>query len=658
MARLVKLPDGTVFREKLKMADTLGPVQKDSVVTVARDVIDAADKIVKSPGVGALVNVGERIYDSYKTGQQAEKAKAAAAAKMLGREPEAPIVSPAPPAPAQERMGRAAMERMGRRAPEQPMVGQEQAPPSRFLFPENVEERRQRMMRQPPPGFADPREPEQQVDFVVPQRDVRISPEEKPTPPTEFQGAPEPARVPGAGVMAPGGPAQPRAPQPPAPMMASPAPAQPQTVVTTPAPGGRAERVKAPEVRQRVLTNAGNIASGLATEVGRDRQAALQTLNRAVEAVGEEQNAPKAAQGLQEVLEFVKQVSPPSPAAQPLSIPEVVSVEELMGYAARAISPDQQQEVLKAFGNNIVTGMYARTLGERLSGDYRRPFLNAIVKSFPRQRTGQRQMHPIDLLYKATLAYETLGRGKVRSQEAAAGLGRERVAKTVATTQAKQAQAQRTMETARTEAELREAKRLEKLANINKKLADTLKSAVKKRAGRGRGRGRGKKSNLSTLRFLKSVTQDRIKQEINQNDGEARALQKEQRQQETIIRKAAALSKQRRPVRGSPQAAARAKAQAAAEAARERVKSIKEDLASIAELNRQLRKRERDVQQALALQAAGRLTPEAAAKLGIDPNTFAPFKESIQRPARQRRGQRRAPQQPQQQAPVAEDVFK
>ena len=246
---------------------------------------------------------------------------------------------------------------------------------------------------------------------------------------------------------------------------------------------------------QEAQEAARNIVSNLMVDISRDRPVDAATIDASAFDVANK-DAVNAASFLAEYVKAFDKLGLTKQPQAAMSIPKTVSVEALIGYARMAQSSANQQKVLEAFANNTVTGMGYTTLAQRLSGSYRKPYLNTILKAFPKPA---KTKDPIDAIYKATLAYQTGMGGRLKSQREQMGFVGAEVASKRAGTARTAAQAQKTAEEAVTERELRYTRRGLLASKIVKTLINPQLIKIIGLRKRVRGRKRVK-PNLAEIR--------------------------------------------------------------------------------------------------------------------------------------------------------------
>ena len=577
MARLVKLPSGEVFKEKLTLGQNYYRPKDMFGLEALSKTIDFADKVAKSEGVGALMTAGEKVYDAFSEGDTKTAVNTATAGSDLLQQAAAarvgakasPMASPTPLFPervagAQKRMAAAAgqqgvtPEQAGTTtglgiqvredeepvltpqtpamvkppAPAQPATPQPAAQPSAspldmkpqgtqgqvvnvpmggknnlFVFDKGsyrpltaIEEKEFTAF-----GSLGGETPEQQAaterrlaQFAV-EQGMAPAPQAAPAPATPAPAAPPapPARAP----MPPSGKGTSVVAQPPSPAQGpvsqeptlragqqQPVPASaPEGGPTAPVGEGTGVRAGTtmPQAKQEVLDTIGQGLDFIRNEYARNAERAAATIDLSGYVLGKDMDAVTQAEALTTLMGYAKQLEPKQPDQAPLNIPQKVSVEQLIGFARQAATTAQQQQVLEAFANNQVTGMYAPTIASRLTGDYRKPFLKTILESFPGRSTPA-AMHPVDAMYKLAGAAKTYQFGEKTQAEIEAGLPQAMAQRARAQAEAQAAAAGLSAEKATELRELLQARRAEILAKANKAIADLTKE--KKRGGGGAGK--------------------------------------------------------------------------------------------------------------------------------------------------------------------------
>ena len=569
MARITRLPNGKVFREKMKLPTNYVDFETKKVtIEDVGKMVDFADKVATSTGVGAAFAAGEKIYDELISGDPKEAVKETA--KVSDKVEFDPLATTIPEdARMTQRMGTMTSDTgFGERTPEQVRAA--------------VTGRRQPAMpRTPAPAPAPAPEPTEPVQREIQRESMRRLREDLGSRGTQPILSPviekEEERV--IPAIPAGGPATPTVPAPAPALVAPPISPTPPTEPTVPATPRTGEPIplKREKIREVVEQALGNLGA----EIARDQQSAAQRIDTTAAYAFQRPDAAEQAISIERALGIIKDFSPKNPPAPPIDIPEVVSVEELIGYARNASTPEQQQEVLRAFSDNRVTGMYAPTLASRLVGDYRKPFLRTIIASFPRQQTKTGKDSAIDRFYKFGLGMEALNRAQIRGQEAQTGLGRETTASKRAGTMKTVAAAGRTAEQAATERELREPRRLKILTETLKPYAKEFRRQLSLRRRRG---GKGKKpEKLADINAAWKSTVPRIDKDISANEKQAETIQKrldglsdKQRGLQAIVDSYEPPRK--KPIPGSPEAKALIVEQQKVRRARAELKRLQEPI--------------------------------------------------------------------------------
>jgi hypothetical protein len=533
MARVVKLPSGLIFRDreslkrKVLPAGTPASMKGQFGAKAIGQFIDLADKVVSSKGIGSVASAVEGAFED--TPEQATaKLKKAAAEKRAGirqrnaqqpqqstmevshehgkaprltkedspyEQPKAVAkIGPAAvvPAPAMTQLEADALIKRASGLPEVPLYEQMQA---------TVARRKAAAAPAPPPPPPDDAPAPAPVDDAAIRRTKHI----------ERLGGPLPAPEPVTATTQPGGPAAARTPQPPAPIAGVQPVAAPKPSVRAEPPVGKAKqpqktvRKAVRETVKAVQTAVQQQVANMMVDLKRGDPVNAATIDTTGYTVANK-DARTAAVFLAEWVKALDEQGLGKQEQAPINIPKTISAEALIGYAKTAASSANQQKVLEAFANNTVTGMGYTTLAERMSGAYRKPYLNAILSSFPKPA---KVKDPIDALYKATLAYQSGMGGQLRSQRAQTGYVAAEVGQKRARAMQSAASAQKTAEEAISERELRFMKRSAMAARtISSLISPQLIKALRRRRG---GRSVKRKINLPELR---KATTDPINQHM------------------------------------------------------------------------------------------------------------------------------------------------
>jgi len=580
MARLVKLPSGEVFKEKLTLGQNYYRPKDMFGLEALSKTIDFADKVAKSEGVGALMTAGEKVYDAFSEGDTKTAVDTATAGSDLLQQAAAarvgakasPMASPTPLFPervagAQKRMAAAAgqqgvtPEQTGTTAglgiqvredeeqaltpqtptavkppaPAQPAAPQPTAQPTTSPLDMKPQGTQGQVVNVPMGGkdnlfvfdkgayrpltaieqkeFATfgslgGETPEQQAaterrlaQFAV-EQGMAPAPQAAPAPATPAPApSPAPAAPPARAPMPPSGKGTSVVAQPASPAQGpvsqepplrkgqqQPVPASaPEGGPTAPVGEGTGVRAGTtmPQAKQEVLDTIGQGLDFIRNEYARNAERAAATIDLSGYVLGQDMDAVTQAEALNTLMGYAKQLEPKQPDGKPLNIPQKVSVEQLIGFARQAATTAQQQQVLEAFANNQVTGMYAPTIASRLTGDYKKPFLKTILESFPGRSTPA-AMHPVDAMYKLAGAAKTYQFGEKTQAEIEAGLPQAMAQRTRAQAEAQAAAAGLSAEKATEVRELLQARRADLLAKANKAIADLTKE--KKKGGGGAGK--------------------------------------------------------------------------------------------------------------------------------------------------------------------------
>ena len=601
MARLVKLPSGRVFREEMEKPDIYRRPKDMFGMNALSQAIDFADKVAKSEGVGALMNVGEKIYDKYAEGDTTEAVQAQADAGSLLKkaaeakagppptqretplQPKTPLAvateqpQKRPPLPADDALVRRLLGvptsgvpmvavpeayKLSEEARRQTMaplavkeddaeaaardarlkqlytevaagkvqgtteVGQDQGefvgPQKDFLNKVYKIVEGQKPAGGPAGGPAAPAAPqpppETPVDDLVKQQMAAQAAADKAAQDKAAADAAAKAAADAAAkVAAQGGvpQGQPIPVAPPATTGTSTAAARPETPTqpqapagptsrpTTPVQGKTAEPVPAGQPGETPVAPVGEGTPKAAETTTKEqaRQNAVQTVEQGLDFIQNEfaRNSERAAATIDltgaalvkspdamtdaDILRLLIQAAtrfePTDPRKlPPLNIPNKLSIQQLIGYARQAQNTQQQQQVLEAFTNKLVTGMYAPTLASRLTGDYKKPWLDAVIASFP-SRSTPAQMHPVDAMYKTAAAIGVFRKGEKTKEEIEAGLPEAKAFATRAGGMKDLGLAQQAAEKATEIRELLQAERALKLANAQKALQEAIKPPKK-----------------------------------------------------------------------------------------------------------------------------------------------------------------------------------
>ena len=291
------------------------------------------------------------------------------------------------------------------------------------------------------------------------------------------------------GQQAPQVPAGP-ASRPPAPDkakgMAEPVPAgQPGETPVAPVGEGTpksAEEVKKEDVKQNLYQTIDQGLNAIQNEYSRNAERAAATIDFGAAMLSKSKDAMTDAEILARLMKAVKDVEPPQPSQAPLNIPNKLTIQQLSGFARQANTTDQQQQVLDAFSNKMVTGMYAANLASRLSGEYKKPWLDAVISQFPARSTPAR-MHPADAMYKMAAAVKAYQSGEKTEAEIAAGTPEAKAFAARAGGIKKMALAQQAAEKATEIRELLQARKIEYLSKAQNAIDDFNKA--KKGGGAG-----------------------------------------------------------------------------------------------------------------------------------------------------------------------------
>jgi len=555
MARVVKLPSGLIFRDRESIGrrvtakGTPAGMKGQFGAKAIGQFIDLADKVVSSKAIGAvtsaieggLEDTPEQAKAKLKKEAAEKRAQAKAKAKAAAAPPPPPPKGAVPgwtggrptPAPEDEVPG----------APDSPTVGPAKVAPT--PDPSIKQQMRAELEKratakaaadaeatakataraealakaESPPAKSQPtREPILgRQPAMRPPREVKKSIErdavEKPTESVPLSAPATPAvDLPQAATRAapPGGSATAKTPTAPppaaragyvAPRRVAPVAGQKEPVVESAPPVGDKPAPKTTvqksmkALTQEAQEKARQLVSNLGVDIMRDRPVDAATIKSAAFDVANK-DAVNAASFLAEYVKAFDKLGLSKQPQAPINIPKTVSAEALIGYARMAQSSANQQKVLEAFANNTVTGMGYTTLAERLSGSYRKPYLSAILKSFPKPAKAK---DPIDAIYKATLAYQTGMGGRLKSQREQMGYVGAEIAGKRATTAATGAKAQLTAEQAVTERELRYTRRGLLASKIVKTLINPQLIKIIGLRKRVRGRKRVK-PNLAEIR--------------------------------------------------------------------------------------------------------------------------------------------------------------
>ena len=595
MARLVKLPSGRVFREEMEKPDIYRRPKDMFGMNALSQAIDFADKVAKSEGVGALMNVGEKIYDKYAEGDTTEAVQAQAdAGNLLKKAAEAKAGPPPtqretplqpktplavateqpqkrPPLPADDALVRRLLGvptagvpmkavpegyqlfEAARRQENAPLavkeddaeaaardarlkqldaeikagkvqgtteVGQDQG---EFVGPQkgllnkvwDVVGGKKPSMAGGPATEGAPQAP---VDDVIKQQMAAQAAADKAAQDKAVADAAAKAAADAAAKVAaqggvPQGPPIPVAPpattgtstaaaRPETPTQPQ-APAGPTSRPTPPVQGKTAEPVPAGQPGETPVAPVGEGTAKAAETTTKEqaRQNAVQTVEQGLDFIQNEfaRNSERAAATIDltgavlakspdamtdaDILRLLMQAAtrfePTDPRKlPPLNIPNKLSIQQLIGYARQAQNTQQQQQVLEAFTNKLVTGMYAPTLASRLTGDYKKPWLDAVIASFP-SRSTPAQMHPVDAMYKTAAAIGAFRKGEKTKEEIEAGLPDAKAFATRAGGMKDLGLAQQAAEKATEIRELLQAERALKLANAQKALQEAIKPSKK-----------------------------------------------------------------------------------------------------------------------------------------------------------------------------------
>ena len=530
MARVVKLPSGLIFRDRESIGrrvttkGTPAGVKGQFGAKAIGQFIDLADKVVSSKAIGSVTSAVERGFEDTPEQAKAKLKKEAAEKRAKAKTSAAPPPPPPPPEGAvpgvddvprvgpvkvapksepslKEKMLAVQEKRAAAKAEADAKATEEQAAKVAAL---SKAEPAARPTREPErgktPAGRDPRVVKRSIeeDAVVertrhiagvgdPDRKAALpAPVPLPAPVTPAVDLPQAA----TSAVPAGGPATTRAPQP-GPPGVSPVRGQKEPVVESKPPHRPAPEKKTTirgKMKAQIAENqeaARALVGNIKEDIDRDRPVDGATINAYAFDVANK-DAVNAASFLAEYVKAFDKLGLSKQPQAAINIPKTISAEALIGYAKMASSSANQQRVLEAFANNTVTGMGYTTLAERLSGSYRKPYLNAILSSFPKPVKAK---DPIDAIYKATLAYQSGMGGRLKSQQEQMGFVGAEIAGKRARTAATGAQAQLTAEQAVTERELRYAKRNVLVAKSLRTLMDpTLIKLVglRKRGGRRR----------------------------------------------------------------------------------------------------------------------------------------------------------------------------
>ena len=536
MARVVKLPSGLIFRDrpnrKVMGKGTPAGMKGQFGAKAIGEFIDLADKVVSSKGIGSVASAIESGFEDTPEQAKAKLKKEAAEKRAESRSLPAQQPQASATAPAVARIGPAVVE------PAPTAV----APAEAQNFAQGVATVEGTQL----PGVVDLRD-EMAANLVRRKALATAKADEERAKADEAKAAeaaeqaallandavlkrageiervgtadlPVPLPEPVTPTTPPGGPAQVRTPQ------GAPPLAQRQTAgglrTLAPRDAGRSRPVPSGKPSQTVPAAAGArptpkrtlkgtikantqeaqeaarlIVSSLVDDIERKVPVNAATVDTAAYQVANK-DAIGGAVFLAEYVKAFDELGLSKQPQAPINIPKTISAEALIGYAKTAISSENQQKVLEAFANNTVTGMGYTTLAERLSGAYRKPYLSAILSSFPKPLKAK---DPIDSICNATLAYQSGMGGRLRSQREQMGYVGAQIAGQRAKAAGSAARAGLTAEQATTERELRAKRALLASAKITNAL---IKPQLLKIIGilkRGKGR-KLKKANVAELR--------------------------------------------------------------------------------------------------------------------------------------------------------------
>jgi len=531
MARVIRLPDGRVFRSEPLVQDATKLGMGNKGAFDFSETVKLLDQVAESKGIGALANIAEKSYDAIRgdvkrpgepkkeitpSGDQGPADALTQAAKarvsQAGRRPPAPPEQQAPrreaevSMPMQAPMQGQAQTDLGLR-----LAAEARLPPERRMDPRLLQSPLiDRMAQMPTEQVTEL--PEQQIEVrddsvtrLTPRPERRLVQNTRaaieaggPAMVYEDQlarspeGVVEQPKVPPLQVP---GPAEVAPPQPPPPQMAAPVPTQPAPGMT----GGGAP--VAPKATTRGVAEAAErqIAANIEQEARRTQPVKAAEIDMAQfrsptgKAKGSIQFFEEMAGALQQ-RGIGRQTTTP-----PFEIPYTVSIDELYGYARQADTYENQRRVLDALANNRVTGMGFSTLADRLSGAYRQRYLTNVVSMFPKV-AGQPNL--IDAIGTVGKAYAAEQLGAARAADIAAGKAEAGVTKTRAQAAQAAAGGQLAAERAVTERETRAAKTQNLLSQGVSRIYDDVLKAAKARRGRGT---KAPKINLSEYR--QAVTQ-------------------------------------------------------------------------------------------------------------------------------------------------------
>lgn len=474
MARVIRLPSGRVFRAEPLIDDPRKLGMGNKGAFDFSETVKLLDQVAESKGIGAVANLVEKGYDAVRgdVKRPGEEEKDKGPADALTQAAKARVSQ------AGQRMPSAGMRREGQR-PAEPALPREPTFDPRFstpdpnfgpLFPAAQEGRRQAMMREPDrqrKAIAELDEAGRQMgeEAMMREREARIRANM--------------ADIQRAQQVFPRGPAQPATPQPPAPQMASPAPAAappqmaspapapapapapPQMVVpvpTQPAPGmvGGGAPITQRTMARQAQAASQQIAANVLQEAQRKEpvQAAQIDLTQFSSPTGQARGSIQYFSELADTLQK-RGIGIEESSQTPMEIPYTVSIDELYGYARNARTYENQKRVLDALANNRVTGMGFETLADRLSGAYRQRYLANITSMFPKIPDQPNLIEAIGIVGKGYAA-EQLGRR--RAEDIAAGAPSAAVTKTLAQAGRAAAGGQLAAERSVTERETRAAK--------------------------------------------------------------------------------------------------------------------------------------------------------------------------------------------------------
>jgi len=523
MARVIRLPDPSVFQRKQLTRDPTQLSIGTKGTFKITDVIDMADKIVKSEGVGSIASAIERglepgeekaVPKIPETTDALRKAAEARTSMRVQGEPE--IAEGTPVGQAARTAGIPELAPRPERRLPSPTMASTQMPVAPMELPTQVIE------GQVPPvtTTVEPRDQAlTQPRTRVERRLVRNTREAIAAggPPVVYEdqlarspaGVIEQPKVPPLKVP---GPAAPQTPVEPPSIGQAPTPAPEQLAATGGPSRAVSEPVQVPAVRQAQpvppsgetppLSAPGKVEGTSAQQAKATAQQVIANIQR------ESQRGEPAAAAVIDMAAYQASQDKPISVAQFYSsmidelkgkgyykeseafdIPRVISVENLIAFARQADTPDKQKAVLDAFANNTVTGMGYTTLSQRLSGQYRKPYLSAIISSFPAK--GKDIMGDI---YKLSLAYQASGVGAGRYADIGAGRPQAGVTKTLAEAGKAAAGGQLQAEKAVTERETRTARVQNLLGQgVQRLYRDAIRASLKP------GPGKRAKVNLPVL---------------------------------------------------------------------------------------------------------------------------------------------------------------